>query len=368
MAQPNPTPTKKKEESFLNKIGTLTCKKKSKEVTELVQEGKDAIECRSNLSSLTIDPEGYKLEENEERSMVDPSSREDYKVKELMNILLGWINDELADQRIIVKDVEEDLFDGQILQKLIEKLASIKIQVPEVTQSEIGQKHKLRIVLDVLNNEIFQIDPANHDELHWSVDSIHSKNLAAILHLLVALARFFHAPIRLPDNVAVTVLVVQKCGKALNTRKVKVEITSSHEDMGARIGHVRDAFDTLLDHAPEKLNLVKKTLISFVNKHLIKVNLEVTDLDKQFHDGFYLILLMGLLEGYFVSLGFIHQTATTFEEKIHNVQFAFELMQDAGLAKPTTRAEDIVNCDLIATLRVLYDIFTKYKSVASTSS
>ncbi|XP_029633408.1 alpha-parvin isoform X1 [Octopus sinensis] len=374
MAHTNPTPTKKKEESFFDKIGTLTSKKKTKEVNELVQEGKDAIECRSNLSNLTIDPEGYKLEENEERSMVDPSSREDYKVKELMNILLGWINDELADQRIIVKDVEEDLFDGQILQKLIEKLANIKIQVPEVTQSEIGQKHKLRIVLDVLNNEIFQIDPANHDELHWSVDSIHSKNLAAILHLLVALARFFHAPIRLPDNVAVTVLVVQKCGKALNTRKVKVEITSSHEellddgDMGARIGHVRDAFDTLLDHAPEKLNLVKKTLISFVNKHLIKVNLEVTDLEKQFHDGFYLILLMGLLEGYFVSLGSIHQTATTFEEKVHNVQFAFELMQDAGLQKPSARVEDIVNCDLIATLRVLYDIFTKYKSVASTSS
>lgn len=36
-----------------------------------------------------------------------------------MQILLEWINDELADHRIIVKDIEEDLFDGQILQKLI---------------------------------------------------------------------------------------------------------------------------------------------------------------------------------------------------------------------------------------------------------
>lgn len=34
-------------------------------------------------------------------------------------MLLDWINDELADHRIIVKDIEEDLFDGQILQKLI---------------------------------------------------------------------------------------------------------------------------------------------------------------------------------------------------------------------------------------------------------
>ena len=34
-------------------------------------------------------------------------------------VLIDWINDELADFRIIVKDLEEDLFDGQILQKLI---------------------------------------------------------------------------------------------------------------------------------------------------------------------------------------------------------------------------------------------------------
>ena len=34
-------------------------------------------------------------------------------------MLLDWINDVLAEDRIIVKDIEEDLFDGQILQKLI---------------------------------------------------------------------------------------------------------------------------------------------------------------------------------------------------------------------------------------------------------
>ena len=37
----------------------------------------------------------------------------------MLQVLLDWINDELADLRIIVKDIEEDLFDGQILQKLI---------------------------------------------------------------------------------------------------------------------------------------------------------------------------------------------------------------------------------------------------------
>lgn len=58
------------------------------------------------------------LDENEERSMIEPRSFEEPKLKELIAVLIDWINDELADHRIIVKDLEEDLYDGQILQKL----------------------------------------------------------------------------------------------------------------------------------------------------------------------------------------------------------------------------------------------------------
>lgn len=59
------------------------------------------------------------LDEYEERSMIEPTSYDDPKLKELINILLEWINDELAGHRIIVKDIEEDLYDGQVLQKLL---------------------------------------------------------------------------------------------------------------------------------------------------------------------------------------------------------------------------------------------------------
>uniref|UniRef100_A0A6G1R8C1 Parvin alpha n=1 Tax=Hypotaenidia okinawae TaxID=2861861 RepID=A0A6G1R8C1_9GRUI len=125
----------------------------------------------------------------------------------------------------------------------------------------------------------------------------------------------------------------------------------------------RDAFDTLFDHAPDKLNVVKKTLITFVNKHLNKLNLEVTELETQFADGVYLVLLMGLLEGYFVPLHSFFLTPDSFEQKVINVSFAFELMQDGGLEKPKPRPEDIVNCDLKSTLRVLYNLFTTYRNV-----
>ncbi|KDR07747.1 Beta-parvin [Zootermopsis nevadensis] len=348
-----------KEESFWEKIGTLGRKKRIKEVQEVQEEGKYAIDSPGSPTAPDLPPEEYTLEENEERSMIEPRSFEEPKLKELIAVLIEWINDELADQRIIVKDIEEDLYDGQVLQKLLEKLTGEKLDVPEVTQSEEGQKQKLGIVLAATNRVL---SLPRWSQQKWSVESVHSKNIVAILHLLVALARHFRAPVRLPENVAVGVVVVQKKDGSLSHRTVLEEITSTYDDLGMRCE--RDAFDTLFDHAPDKLQVVKKSLVTFVNKHLNKVNLEVLDLDTQFHDGVYLTLLMGLLEGFFVPLYSFHLTPQDFDQKVHNVNFAFELMQDIGLAKPKARPEDIVNLDLKSTLRVLYNLFTKYKNMS----
>ena len=63
----------------------------------------------------------YVVEENEERSMVEPRSMDDPKLKALIAVLVDWINDELAEHRMIVQNVDEDLYDGQVLQKLLGK-------------------------------------------------------------------------------------------------------------------------------------------------------------------------------------------------------------------------------------------------------
>ncbi|KAK2156146.1 hypothetical protein LSH36_220g01000 [Paralvinella palmiformis] len=302
---------KEKEESFFEKIGgTLARRKKTKEAQEVEAEGKHAIESPTSPTVPDFGPEWYSLAENEERSMLDPSCREDPQLVTLKKILLDWINDELAHLRIIVKDLEEDLFDGQIIQKLFEKLENIKIEVPEVTQTEVGQKQKLHVILEEINH----ILPNAWNTDKWNVDSIHGKNLVAILHLMIALARHYKAPIRLPSNVKVNMIIVKKQGDVLLPRTIIVELTGKEEQEQGYDSQERDAFDTLVSHAPDKLNVVKTSLINFVNKHLNKVNLEVTDLDTQFHDGVYLVLLMGLLEGYFVPLYNFHLTTTSFEE------------------------------------------------------
>ncbi|KAM4783672.1 beta-parvin isoform 5-T5 [Cyanocitta cristata] len=326
-------------------------------MSDLQEEGKNAINAPMNPSTVDIHPEDTLLEENEERTMIDPNSKEDPKFKELIKVLIDWINDVLVEERIIVKQLEEDLYDGQVLQKLLEKLADRKLNVAEVTQSEIGQKQKLQTVLEAVHDLL----RPHGWTIKWNVDSIHGKNLISILHLLVALAMHFRAPIRLPEHVSVQVVVVRKREGLLQTTHISEELTTTTEMMMGRFE--RDAFDTLFDHAPDKLSVVKKSLITFVNKHLNKLNLEVTELETQFADGVYLVLLMGLLEDYFVPLHNFYLTPESFDQKVHNVSFAFELMQDGGLKKPKARPEDVVNLDLKSTLRVLYNLFTKYKNV-----
>ena len=76
-----------------------------------------------------------------------------------------------SDQRIIVKDLEEDLKDGQILGKLVEKLSEQKLDVVEVTQNEDAQKAKLRTVLDQANR-LLGIQ-AKWGTVKWTVEGIH---------------------------------------------------------------------------------------------------------------------------------------------------------------------------------------------------
>uniref|UniRef100_A0A8C7Q0Q3 Calponin-homology (CH) domain-containing protein n=1 Tax=Oncorhynchus mykiss TaxID=8022 RepID=A0A8C7Q0Q3_ONCMY len=218
-----------------------------------------------------------------------------------VQVLLDWINNELEEDRIIFKDLEEDCYDGQSLcvssLLVTEKLSGRKINVAEVTQSERGQKQMLQTVLESVNQLL-----RPHSCLRPNIDrSIHTKNLVAILYLLVTLAMHYLSPIRLSKHMSVQVVVV----------KVRRH-----------------------------------------NTYLLSV----------FADGVYLVLLMGLLEDYFVPLYNFFLTPENFEQKVHNVAFAFELMQDGGLKKPKAKPDDIVNLNLKSTLRVLYNIFTKYKN------
>lgn len=97
----------------------------------------------------------------------------------------------------------------------------------------------------------------------WTVEAIHSKNIVSITHLLVALARHFRPPVRLPEHVSVDVVIVQKVRNQLVHKTIREDLTKAYDDVGMRCE--RDAFDTLFDHAPDKLQVVKKVTKIFSN-------------------------------------------------------------------------------------------------------
>lgn len=355
----------KKDESTLSKSGTLGKKKKAaqqqqeieeNEALELEKEGADALD--SAVVPVAAKLEAIELEEGEEKRFLTAESHDDPRIKEIIFLLIHWLNEELAPQRIVVKHIQEDLYDGQVIQKLIEKLANIKIEVPEVSQSEEGQKKKLHVVLETVNGIIGH---GQYERPKWNAENVHNKDIVVIMQLLIAIAVFFRAPIRFPEYVNAQMLVVQRRDLQLKKQYITEPLTTTQTELGVK--GERDAFDTLFDYGPDKLAHVKSSLLAFCNKHLNKINLEVTDLEHQFQDGVYLVLLMGLLEGYFVPLYSFHLQVSSNEQKMHNVGFAYQLMAEAGVQKPRARVQDIVNGDLKSTLRILHSLFTKYKHV-----
>ena len=57
--------------------------------------------------------------------MLAPHSLEEDNVKELISVLLAWINDTLEDRRIVVRDIVEDIYDGQVLGELLGEWADV---------------------------------------------------------------------------------------------------------------------------------------------------------------------------------------------------------------------------------------------------
>jgi len=355
------------------------------------------------------------LEEGEERSIVTEEGRRNPKVQQVISLLIDWINDSLAPQRIVVKDIVEDLYDGLVIQKLLEHYATIKVGGGERRRGERsvrvadggarGEPERGRAAPEAARRAPVLSASAGAAQVAAGA-ALERRERAAqgpVRHpaaarrarrpLPRAAAPARPLPAAGPANNSLTTarscrrlqtLVVQKRDGQLLTRYVNEDVTAAVQDDWGGVRGEKDAFDTLYDHAPEKASDVKHSLLTFANKHLARLNLEVgaagfsarpviapsrdpsrsqaSDVETSFQDGVFLVLLLGLLEGYFVPLHSLHLTPSSAEQRAHNVALAFELMLDAGLPRPRARPEDVVNGDLKSTSRVLYSLFTRLRS------
>ncbi|XP_047406885.1 gamma-parvin isoform X3 [Sciurus carolinensis] len=276
-------------------------------------------------------PAEEQLPQGAKKKYLPSNSRKDPKFEELQKVLAEWINATLLPEHIVVRSLEEDVFDGLILHHLFQKLAELRLEVEEIALTAASQRRKLEVVLEAVNRALQLEEP----QAKWSVEAIFNKDLLATLHLLVALAKRFQPNLPLPRNVQVEVVTIESTKSGLKSEKSVEQLTedSTDEDRPAE-----DVFDELFKLAPEKVRAVE-----------------------EFADGVILLLLIGQLEGFFLHLKEFYLTPSSPAEMVHNVTLALELLKEGDLLSHPVSPEDIVNKDPRSTLRVLYSLFRKHK-------
>uniref|UniRef100_A0A671S6L4 Parvin, gamma n=1 Tax=Sinocyclocheilus anshuiensis TaxID=1608454 RepID=A0A671S6L4_9TELE len=237
---------------------------------------------------------------SERRMIIQPTSLEDPTLNKLKEVLVECINKSLKIEHIVVRTLEEDLYDGLILHHLLHRLAGVQLHIEEIALSTDAQVRKLEVILTALNETL----GLNEETAKWNYMStvlqpchlsvIHSRDLLATMHLLVAMARHFQPDLVLPVNVSMEVIHCEK--KAFEC-----------------------PLDELFKLEAHKIETVKKVILHFVSKNMSSLGLNVTDLDKQFADGEILLLLIGQLEDFFISLCEFSLCPVGSSEMLHNV-------------------------------------------------
>ncbi|XP_064276640.1 gamma-parvin isoform X2 [Passer domesticus] len=293
------------------------------------------------------------IAKGEKRKLIKPTPGKNPKLEELKLFLTEWINRTLKEEHIVVKSLEEDLYDGLVLHHL---LGSLKLDVEKIALTEKKQRQKLSVILEVVA-KCLQLEES---QLKWSVESILAKDLLSTLHLLVAIAKHFEPTLALPPNVQVETITIETTSRGLKTSNAVEYITENKENIEAQSKD--DVFDELFSCASDKQHAAKKALLQFVDQHVGKLGLNVKDIESQFSDGVILLLLIGQLEGYFLNLRNFFLTPASTMEMLHNVNLALELLAEGGLLNFPVNSEDIVNGDTKAIMRVLYCLYSKYRT------
>ncbi|XP_060770409.1 gamma-parvin [Neoarius graeffei] len=296
--------------------------------------------------------------QGERRKIIQPSSLNDPKLVKLKEVLVEWINTTLKTEHIVVQTLEEDIFDGLVIHHLLSRLGGVHLEVEEIAVTSAAQMCKLELILQALNQELGLGDEAE-STARWSAKLIHSRDLLATLHLLVAMVKRYQPELALPQNVSVEVILFEVNKGGIKSDKQIEYITLQSEDTE---GCKNDPIDELLKLDAHKIDTVKKAILHFINKNMSPLRLQVSDIEKQFADGVILLLLIGELEGFFIPLYEFYLSPSSHSEMLHNVTLALDLLNDREILVQNVDPEDIVSQDMPATLKVLYALFKKHKN------
>ncbi|CAG0882177.1 unnamed protein product [Cyprideis torosa] len=285
------------------------------------------------------------MEEGEYRFEVEQRSYENPSFRDLCRRIVSWVNDEILEsRRVQVRQLEEDLVDGQVLKFLLERLTNKRFdEIPDVVPP--SKEHQREILNKVVSrvNEALELPTS---ATPWTAQSIFERDTSDILKLLIALCRKFRPQVRLPPGVEVRVEQWQKHGDGIVKLGSRTEVLTEKRQF-------RRQFTTTKKHQ----------LMDFARNHLTsKLNRELTgNFRDDFGDGTNFILLLGLLGGYFVPLHQFSFSPNSVEKIGKNFELVLHLMSDAEIGDdPSLDAQELAHGEEEGILRVLDLIHQKY--------
>ncbi|TPX38306.1 hypothetical protein SmJEL517_g00135 [Synchytrium microbalum] len=307
------------------------------------------------------------------KTKLHPAAAKDPVYKKLVTTLTAWVNSYVIQDQLGVRDLISDMSDGYILIAFIEKLTNEK--VPSTVDGASEKARRINVTACVKFCEYSLNIPSKG---RFTIDGILNKDYTSILCLLVDLVHAVGCPYVLPSNLSIAVMNPEDVGGVIKNKTTVHQITKdeqqysqsrgiyveeelfSMEDLSRPVP-LPDAFDKLFDDR-NKVTQVTTLIRGFVNQKFEGMDMAVDDLALEFHDGVYLILLVGTMGHFFVPLNFYHLAPKTAAEKLENVRTAFKLMGEMGISTTNFNAVDLVRRDLKGTLRCLYTVFTHYSN------
>ncbi|KAJ1550990.1 hypothetical protein HK096_003797 [Nowakowskiella sp. JEL0078] len=267
--------------------------------------------------------------------------------------LLFWINSTIIHNSQVVRDICSDLADGQILAAFIEKIVGEVIPNTERVTTEKSKRVNILAVMRYIESKLGAVG-----EGKWTIEGILTKDFSSVYCLLVQLAHILKCPYSLPSNVTINITVIEKISNGGVKKKTISHLITEDESQ-----FVETETIVPVKHKTERViradDFDKLFLIDEKKQQLVLDDLDilVTDICQDFHNGVNLIFLTGMLGKFFVPLCFYHLKPESDEEKLLNVKLALQLMADLDMDMSKLNPEDIINKDLKGISRCLYSIF-----------
>jgi hypothetical protein len=174
----------------------------------------------------------------------------------------------------------------------------------------------------------------------WNLQGILSGDYSTLLCFLVDLAIMFECNITLPSNVSIAVICTQTVDGAVVSKTNRVQITSEYtqfekfpsqsftelsKSYSQDLFAVTGAFEQLIDSA-EKLNEICVLMVQFANNHLAELGHKIHSLH-ELADGKKLVLLIGMVGGFFVPFDRFYLNPNSEEHRDKNMSLALKLME-----------------------------------------